>query len=275
MGFAAIAAIALFSIETARGEYLEGTEHFRAKEWATALRLFEHSLSLVPSPNTELMIARCLVKLERRAEAVDVYARAVSEARRRVAEGESQYEQTAQVATNEETALRARLATVRVHVAPPAGATLLVDGAVVALPPDGNATLLHDPGHVMVVARSAAGVERRREVIVYAAGSHPVELVFEPEPAQGPIWPALASGGVMLGGLGVFIGFGASSQSTYDAIHDRCAVAKCGPADRAEAEDGARTQTIANVGLAVASVAAVATIVFVVNALSSDRMVKP
>lgn len=80
---------------------------------------------------------------------------------------------------------------------------------------------------------------------------------------------ALASGVLTLAGTGVFIGFGSSSHSTYESLAARCGPGTCGPAERAEADAGERQQTIANVGLAVAGAAAIATIAFVVVALTS------
>jgi len=304
-GIALTAAIALWSpaalcgdsetidprvVDAARFDFTEGTAHFQAKRWAEALEAFEHSFSLVASPNTKLMIARCLRELGRRTDAADAYADAAAEAHRRVTAGEGKYKQTADAAATEGAAVRAQLGTLRVHVARPAGATLTVDTKVVELSKDGDVTVLHEPGTASVTVRDATGAEQRQTVTVQANGTVQMDFAVQSAPPAPPplsrppasaperprsSWPvpaALVAGGVTLAGLGVFIGFGASSQATYDRLSARCGPSSCGPADRGEADSGKRDQTIANVGIAVSAVAAVATIVFVAVALtSSDR----
>ena len=282
------------TVDAARFDFTEGTAHFQAKRWAEALKAFEHSFSLVPSPNTELMIARCLRELGRRVDAANVYASAAAEAHRRAMAGEGKYKQTADVAAAEGAAVRLQLGTIHVHVTRPADATLTVDKKVVELSKDGDATILHEPGTASVTVSDATGAEQRQTVTVQpnttvqmdfsVQGAAPTQVPERtplppappaPAPQSGPSWPvpaALISGGVALAGLGVFIGFGASSQSTYDALAARCGPASCGPGDREEADSGERSQTIANVGIGVSAVAAVATIVFVAVALTSgDR----
>lgn len=279
-------------VDAARFDFTEGTAHFQAKRWADALKAFEHSYSLVPSPNTSLMIARCLRELGRRADAANAYANAAAEAHRRVTAGEGKYKQTAETATTEGGAVRAQLGTIHVHVARPTGATLTVDKKVVELSKDGDATILHDPGTASVTVSDATGAEQRQTVTVQpnttvqmdfaVSGGSSTQLSDRPPPPppppperSAPSWPvpaALVAGGVAIAGLGVFIGFGASSQATYDTLAARCGPASCGPADRDEAQAGERNQTIANIGLGVSAVAAVATIVLAAVALTSgDR----
>jgi hypothetical protein len=279
------------AIETARFDFTEGTAHFQAKHWAEALRSFEQSFALVPSPNTELMIARCLRELGRRTEAAKSYASAAAEARRRVTKGESKYTQTADAAETEGSAVRAQLGTIHVHVVRPAGATLMIDKKVVALSKEGDATLLHERGSASVSVSDATGAEQGQTVTVQAGatvqmdfaaqGSSSPENKPRPLPPPPPVeatrggssWTvpaALVSGGITLAGVGVFIGFGASSQATYDELKQRCGPNDCAPSDRAKADTGARQQTIANIGIGISAAAAVATIVFVVMALSSS-----
>ncbi len=306
-GLALTAAIALWSpvarsgegessdpqvVDAARFDFTEGAAHFQGKRWADALKAFEHSFSLVPSPNTELMIARCLRELGRRVDAANAYASAAAEAHRRVTAGEGKYKQTEDAATTEGAAMRARLGTIHVHVVRPAGATLTVDKNVVELSTEGDATILHEPGTASVTVSDASGAEQRQTVTVQANAT--VQMAFAAQgapsststvptqlpPAQpraerpGAAWPvpaALVAGGVAIAGLGVFIGFGASSQSTYDTLAARCGPSSCGPAERHEAASGKRDQTIANVGLGISVAAAAATIVFVAIALTSGE----
>jgi hypothetical protein len=274
------------AVESARFDFAEGTAHFQARRYENALKSFEHSFTLVESPNTQLMIARCLRELGRRADAVAAYTDAATEARKRATRGETKYTQTADAAAAEEAQVRTQLGTLHVHVARPAGAIVTVDKRTVSLSTEGDATLLHDPGLVSVAVRDNAGAEQRQAATV-AAGTT-VQMDFSgaitpttqpplepPPPAPHPhqrTWAfpaALVAGGVVVVAGGVFIGFGASSQSTYDTLRARCGD-HCGPADRATADGGKRAQTIANVGLGVSIVALVATAVFISLELTSE-----
>jgi hypothetical protein len=283
------------TVEAARFEFVEGSSHFQAKRWPEALRSFEHSFSLAPSPNTELMIARCLREMGRRTDAAAVFASAAAEALRRVSKGETKYAHTAEAAQNEGNALRSQLGTIRVHVARPAGVALTIDKSPLSISKEGDATVLHEPGTVSVAMR-ANGAEQRQTVTVAAGAT--VQMDFDaqgpppkPEPAKidvaktegtdagRPLLPsrswagpaAIASGALTAAGSAVFVGFGVSSQSTFDALKARCGPGSCGPSDRAEADSGKRAQTIANVGVAVAAASAIATVVFVVMALSAPE----
>src|SRR5215475_5968624 len=103
--------------DEARRLFSQGSSEYVAHRYADALEHLRASYKLVPSPNSGLLIARCLRELGRPVEAVAAYDAAATEARR-----DSKYEKTAEAATQEGAALRATLGTVRVRVAhPPAG----------------------------------------------------------------------------------------------------------------------------------------------------------
>lgn len=272
------------SIEDARWEFAEGSAHYQAKRWNEALAAFERSHRLVESPNTELMIARCLRELGRKAEAAMRFEHATEEARRRVQRGETKYARTAEAAAAEGAVLRAQVGTVKIHVAHAATASVTVDGEPVPLSPEGDAIVLHDPGTVSVVVRDERGGQQSQTASVLAGAEVKFDFAAEsaappppvrppPPPAPKTPWTipaAWAAGGLTLAGLGVFTIFGLDSQATYDDLVERCGSVGCGPADRLDAEDGKRSQTIANVGLGIAIGAAVATAVFVVLSLAND-----
>lgn len=284
------------TVESARTLFNEGNAHFHAGRWAAALAAFQKSRALVDSPNTTLMIARCLRELGHAPAAVETFQQAASEANARVAQGEAKYAPTEKAAADEGRRLRSMLGSVRIRVTHRDGATVTVDGKPVPLDASGEATVLHEPGSATVVVRDAAGAEQRQVVTVLAgsaletefAGAAPPRattagpaLATAPAPAPppaaadrttGPTWvvpAALASGVLTLAGTGVFIGFGSSSHAKFTALEAQCGPSSCGPEQRAEADAGERQQTIANVGLGVAAVAAAATIAFVVVALAS------
>ncbi len=268
---------------------IDGNADLHAGKPAAALEKLERSFSLVPSPNTELLVARALRDLGRRVDAVRAFEHAEAEARRRSLAGEVKYSQTELAARAEGGSLRAQLGTLRVHVARPAQSSLFVDGKRVALADDGAASLMHEPGRVEVVVREGAS-EQKQIVTVTAGGTVQMEFAgiapgtarsdVTPPPAPTPVetsarsWAvpaALVTGAVTLGGAGVFTFFGLRSEATWDDLSQRCGPTFCGPADRADADRAKTDQTIANVGLTVASIAAVATIAFVVVSLTAPR----
>lgn len=278
------------ALEDARWQFSEGTAHFQGRRYAEAMAAFERSNAIVPSPNADLMIARCLRDLGKKVEAAAAFERAEKSARKRVATGEAKYGQTAEAAKTEGDKVKAGLGSIAIHVTKPNGSSVTVDGKEVALE-NGEATLLHEPGTAVVVVRDAGGNKQRQTITVNAGSSSrmdfavtdqsttttppivgPPPRVETPPPKtnekRGTKWTvpaAFVSGGVTLAGLGVFTGFGLSSKSTFDEISRRCGPSSCTDADRADADSGQRAQTIANVGLIVAAVAAVTTIIFIIE----------
>ena len=285
------------AVDAARFDFAEGQGHFRSKRWEQALKSFERSYAQVPSPNAQLMIARCLRELGRTPEAATAFVSAESEARRRVKNGEGKYAETAEAALAEGSALRAQLGTIRIRVAHSSGATLAVDKKSVALSNSGDATVLHEPGSVQVVVRGSDGVEQRQTATVVAGNTSEMEFVVAdsksapplatkpvPPPRETPapeeggrfpgwFWPAIiASGTVTFGGTGVGFGFGAASKSQFEDLVNQCGPSSCTtPQQRAQADTGKRNQTIANIGFGAGIVGAVATGVILFLGLTSDR----
>jgi hypothetical protein len=157
---------------------------------------------------------------------------------------------------------------------------------------------MHAPGSAAVVVRDASGTEQRQTVSVLSGGA--VEMEFSgdaprattvappPSAALPPpgaetkrpatsettsgswaIPAAIGSGVFMLAGSAVFIGFGSTSHATYNRLSSECGPSFCGPDQRHDADTAKRQQTIANIGLIAAGVAAVATVAFIVVAVAS------
>ena len=80
--------------------------------------------------------------------------------------------------------------------------------------------------------------------------------------SRGMPWYGWATGGIALVGVGAFVGFGLSSESTYSDLDSRCAP-RCTDADRKDADDGRRMQAFANIGLVVGVVAGLITTIIV------------
>jgi hypothetical protein len=281
-------AVARAETEEAREEakrlFARGSSAFLANRYAEALEDLRASYKLVPSPNSGLLIARCLRELNRRVEAVEMYTSVATDARKRAGEGDARYAQTADVAAREGAAVRATLGVLRVGIAhPPPGSRIEIDGAT-TLVIEGDVVVLHVPGEVLVRFRPKVGAEQSQRATITAGGDVRMEFTAsaaEPAAPMGPpaaaspsrpsaddappAWTgpaAIAAGVVTLVGAGVFIGFGLRSGSTYDDLRTRCATVGCSNADQATADEGKRDQTIANVGLAAGIVGAVATVSF-------------
>jgi hypothetical protein len=283
--------------------FSRGAELFAQKRFAEALDVLEQSYRLLPSPNTNLLIARCLRDLGRLVEALEHFQATETEARARVAAGESKkFRDTAEAAATEGSEVREKLGTIHIRVThPPAASVVEVDGKPTALPADGALDVLHATGQTVIVVRPPSGAPQMRTVQVVAGGESSVSLEFSaaapppdsslvkdtgneagmvkdieaPPPKRAWTAPAaLVSGGIGLLGFGFFAGFGAHSQAIYGRLKSTCAP-RCG--DRSdEIDQGAREQTIANASLVVGIAGAAATAVFTVLTLSaSPRESKP
>lgn len=306
--------------ENARAEFADGNSAFQGKRWGDALKAFERSYAIVASPNTELMIARCLRELGRRADAANRYANAAQDAKQRVAKGEAKYKPTADAATNEGNALRGELGTIKVRVTRPPGATatLTANGSPIPLSKEGEAQVLHETGAVSVIVTDGSGAEQKRTITVSKGATVDLEFsvrapasksetagVTPPDPTtdsssssnsqdqpdntlgngvkvhtgDGATWAkpaAIVTGSLTVAALGLFIGFGLSSQSQFDELYAKCGrPPRCTEEDRASADSGAQAQTIANVGLVAAGVLAVTTIVLVVIARKAAADARP
>lgn len=174
----------------------DGRRLYEAGQFAPALRSFEASFSVQPSPNTRLYIARCLRGLGKVASASAAFRLASREAEDRVAAtGEQRYAATGKSAALEADQLASRVprVTLALRGDAPDTAVLSVDGA--ALPRvTWSKPLELDPGdHVLELAgphlapfRAALKVAEgeRREVVVVARliASGRVTLRFRARP---------------------------------------------------------------------------------------------
>lgn len=253
-------------VAEARRRFAQGSTEFLSHKYPEALEDLKRSNKLVPSPNSALLIARCLREMKRPVESVEWFATAASDARRRAADGDAKYTPTAEAAETEGAQVRATLGklSVRVLHGPP-GSTIEIDGATYPAN-DTNVSILHVPGEVGVTLRPQNGAPLRQRTTVVANAEALVEFdagsLPPPRPPEGakpaeagpPSWTlpaAIAAGGVAVVGTGLFVGFGLQSESIYSRLSKRCGPADCGPADQADADAGKRDQTIANVGLVV------------------------
>jgi hypothetical protein len=286
---------------------VKGSDLYVARRYAEALEALKGSFDLVRSPNSGLLIARCLREVGRLVEAAEMFSSVEADARRRVTEGEPKYARTAESASTEGADVRAGLGTIRVHVeGADAGTRLEVDGTPTTIPTDGNVLVWHLPGEATFAVRPASGLEQKQSVTVRAQSEvkmdftlveppstppvlsagvgnprkEPLPAILPPPPPEHPrptddvptgsTWMRSAtwvSGAVAVVGAGMFAGFGLVSKDEYNDLYAGCHAGQ--GCQSSEVVPGKRNEAIANVSLAVASVATAATITFALLGMTS------
>ena len=210
----AAAAPSADSTERAQEEFKKGMELYDSKQYTEAIDRFEASYDAVASPNTRLMVARCLRELGKVGESYAMFEEGLVEAEL-AASKEARYAHTAGAVREELAELRPKvgLIVVKVEGNPPAEATLTVGGRRV----DRAAWVRPvptDPGKVTVVLVTPSG-EEREVVEVEAGGTQSVDFEYEapepeekveepppPEPKMEPN-PTLRTGAYVSGVIGV------------------------------------------------------------------------
>src|SRR5688572_9681477 len=155
--------------ELAQKSFLAGDEHYDAKRYEEALKLFRESYDVVASPNSRLMIARSLRELGRFDEAFPEFEAAV-EVAKAAAAAEDKYAQTQKAAEDELRQLTARIGRLQIKLL---GASTDAKVTVAGKSYDAAALerpLVVAPGNVSVSAIGTDGREVRMEVAV-GAGS--------------------------------------------------------------------------------------------------------
>jgi hypothetical protein len=252
-----------------------GSKLYDTKHYGEALAAFRASYQIVASPNSRLMIARCLRDLGKNAEAYREYDAVAAEAAR----GGERYKSSAEAATEERDELKAKLAFLTVHVADaPAGTSVKVGETAVAAA-DLGVALPFEPGQ-MVVTAANEGASARADVTLTAGAASDVELrlakpesapppavvvapapvpVAPPAPSTSPLrtWSYVA-GGVGIAGFATFAIFGAMTSSKYSSLQSACPGGRCPAGKQGDVDSGKTDQTVANVGLGVGIVGLVA-----------------
>lgn len=211
--------------------YVQGRDLLSAGRPAEALPLLERSLSMLPSPNTELLIAHANRDLGKGAKAMDYYERAQASADAGVARGETRYSETSAEARKSREDLASKVATV--VVSGPAGARFTVyRSADDPISLTGSGTVRVDPGDVRVTFTPAGGAAQER--VVSVVGGQTANVSFEASSTSNPVTPSQGGGsvvgpltiaggvlaGVGLVGVGLFAGFGAAALSSYNELED-------------------------------------------------------
>lgn len=260
---------------------VDGSNLFKQERYEDALGKLERSYELVPSPNSALMIARCLVKLDRPVEAYEHFQKAEREASTRLEE-QPRYRPTLEAAKSEGQAVRDTLGAVVVRVYDaPAGTVVELQGRKQPLE-RGEATLLGKPGRAEIVVRMPDGKTIARPTELQAGGEASLGITLErpkktkpskkPAPDEPLPWQAIAaltSGGVAVVAFGLAIGFGVHGAQIYNRLERDCKP-RCGPEYAGDIEEGERAGIVANVSLAIGFVGVAAGVAFLGWYLAED-----
>ncbi|NUO49424.1 MAG: tetratricopeptide repeat protein [Polyangiaceae bacterium] len=243
--------------------YTEGRDLLTAGKAAEALPKLIESLRLLPSPNTELLIAHAKRELGRRAEALETYERVLANAQNEVARGQDRYKGTLEEAKRWIGSLGGELGTVvvsapegaRIDVArgdPQSPATFIGSGRAYAEPGEVRVTMTVGDRTETKTARVGAGTTARVDFSTAAPTGPSGTDKAAPQPKDdGPVVSiagiALLSGGVV--GMAMFAGFGVSAKSTLDGLEE-CSP-HCPDSRREEQDAGKRDQLIANISVGI------------------------
>ena len=250
----------------AKRKYQLGKTAFDGGKFENALKHFTASYDTVASPNSHLMVARAMIKLDRKLEAYrDLDAVIVeAEAARTI---DAKYGKTADAARAEKVELEKSLAFLTIDMS--SSATLA--GKDVPAEQWGKPIPLL-PGEFEVVLRTKAGGETQKKLTLKPGdkvsvspdppkAAAPVQMtktedgkvvaIVPPEPGVRYETLAWISGGVGLAGLAAFTVFGLVNNAKYDDIQAECRDNQCPERMADSAETGRTYQTLANVGLGV------------------------
>jgi hypothetical protein len=236
--------------DEARRHYRAGAEMVRNGNCRGALAEFRQSITLVDSPNTRLLYARCLTETGDLVGALDEYDHTERDAARRAGQ-ESRYAATRDAAHDEGAQIAARLGRLVIVVSPGASpSSIRIGEREIRLTEFPNGVPV-SPGAVHVVA-TFAGTSRSFDANVSAGGRTELRLepnaaepvanaaTSNPEPAVeavppttetpppsggAPAWLPFAIGGLGVAGLAVGGGLYGGAWSAYTANMNSCHMA--------------------------------------------------
>jgi hypothetical protein len=256
-------------VSAASAAYVEGMDAFNRDEVEPALAAFERSYSEVASPNSHLMIARCLVRLERLLEAQTALEQTIAEAAE-AAKEDAKYAATESAAQEEAKDLRPRLAWLKLEVPEAQASDTIELGGKALLLTELSASRPALPGvtHVRWVRGDRTLAERT--LTLRAGEEQALSLHAEPEAAPAPSSEtsaesssseperdphrrtyAYVAGGVGIVGLASFVVFGILDNGQHSTLSDDCRNNICGRDLAADASSGRTFQGLANAGLIV------------------------
>lgn len=251
--------------EQAQARFARGRTHFEKKQFEKAIVELRASHEIVSSPNTRLMIARCLRELNRYVEAYAEFGRTAIEARE-LERSDRRYQQAADAADAERKDLEPKLGFVTLEVRNAGPQTeVKIAGEQI------RRAAWNEPAPVMPgdseIEVATPGKPPLKKTVTVSAGEHK-SFVLDANPGAEPVkassearvevssssstrtW-AYVAGGVGVAGLATFGIFGLMTKSTHEDLQTQCPAGTCPPQAQDDIDKGKRQQLIANIGLGV------------------------
>ena len=257
--------------EQAQSLFKKGRKFYQRKQYEEALAEFRASHDIVASPNTRLLIARCLRESGKIVAAYVEFGRTEVEAKEMV-DSDPRYRRAARSAEAERKTLASQLGFVRISIINQEPSTSLrVAGESikraawsepVPVMPGDVEILAETPGYLP--ASTSVTVEAGEPIeVTIDARANPipekpesathvdVDVAAEPRDDKGTLRPyAYVAGGIGVAGVATFAIAGLMAKSDYDTLEEECG-GPCPASRQDDIDAGRRKQTIANVGLAI------------------------
>lgn len=163
--------------ERATRHFQDGMALFDEFKYGEALASFRASYEAVASPNSHLLVARSLARLERWAESYEEYTLVMEEAKRL---GED-YDAALSSATEERELVRPKVSLLKLSLVDAPPKTQVRIGSRVLASSRLDKPVAVNPGELQVMARTPDGREVSQPVTAEAGGSANVELLVPPE----------------------------------------------------------------------------------------------
>jgi hypothetical protein len=283
--------------EQAQQKFFRGKALLAQKKYDDAANELRASLEIVASPNSRLLLARCLREQGHLVEAYVEFGRAVVEAKE-LARADARYAKAGESAAEDRAALEPKLAFVTLAVSHAADDTKLRVGSEelrraawsepVPVMPGATDIVVESPGRAPVkqTVTLAAGEKKSIAIDAGASAAESTEVAAVPHapPADDngakknrtALRPyAYVAGGIGAAGLITFGVFGALANSTYGDLKDQCH-GPCAPPRASDISTGKTQQTIANIGLVVGAIGLGAGVaLFIISAPTKSEEAPP
>jgi len=257
--------------EQAQSRFRRGKHAFENHNLDMALEEFQASFEIVASPNTRLMIARCLREQNKYVAAYAELGRTAIEARE-LERSDPRYGRAAKAAEAERKALESQLGFVHLTVLHASSDTKLRVNREAMKPEAWTEPVPVLPGEVLLTLETP-GYQPAEETVKLEAGAH-IEITIDAtaNPIEGhtasssstsaqveasssaprDLRPyAYVAGAIGLAGMATFGVAGLMARSDFQDLDEACGGKPCPPSKQDQIDSGRTKQTVANVGLVV------------------------
>lgn len=256
-------------------EFAQAVRRFKEGDYVAALEGFTSLKRRTHSPNVQLYVGYCYVRLGRPADAYRAFTLTLEQ----TSSPDSRYEATRNAAREQLASLDSKLSKITISLVKPSPeARVLLDGRPLELA-ELNSPITVEPG-VHVVEAEAPGMQPEvRSIALEKATNKTVALFLQPQSARAQAAGATndrsgargspnmttlgwVAAGVGFAGFGLFTAAGLRAKSIYESLQEQCANRCADAAHREQASSGRAWQTTANVGLTVGILSTVTAVTF-------------